>query len=380
MDLQEARKHIDSIDTQLIKLFSDRMNLSAEISAYKKKNNMAVLDASRERVVIQSVIDRTPDELRDYSPLLYSLILELSKSYQKRLIGLDTDLIRSIRTAIDETPKIFPDRADVAVQGIAGANSHLACDLMFRYANINYKSTFADVFEAIEKGECRYGIVPLENSTAGSVNAVYDQMTLHDCKIVRSLRMKICHNLLVKPGTKLEDIRTIYSHEQALAQCSDFLSSLEGVRAVPVANTAVAAKMISESGRNDVAALATEQCVRYYGLECLKANVQNVGNNYTRFICISKNLEIYPGAHRTSVVMTLQHDPGSLYKMLSRFYAYGINLTKLESRPIPDREFEFMFYFDLDCPIYSQDLIQLIGELPSACDSFQYLGSYSEMI
>ncbi|MDO4493081.1 MAG: prephenate dehydratase domain-containing protein [Clostridia bacterium] len=380
MDIREARNQIDSIDNELIRLFSERMNLAAEISRYKKEHNMPVLDAGRERVIIQKVIERTPEELRDYSPLLYSLILELSKSYQKRLIGLDTALIHDIRTAVEETPQLFPEHADVAVQGIAGANSQLACDRMFRYANINFFSSFGEVFDAIENGTCRYGIVPLENSTAGSVNAVYDLMSSRNLKIVRSLRLKVRHNLLVKPGTKLEGIHTIYSHEQAIAQCSEFLSTLEGVRVIPVANTAIAAKMVSESDRSDIAALATEECVRFYGLENIKPDVQNVGNNYTRFICISKDLEIYPGANRTSVIMTLHHDPGSLYKMLSRFYAYGINLTKLESRPIPDREFEFKFYFDLDCPIYATNLVQLIGELPSACEEFRYLGTYSETL
>lgn len=145
-------------------------------------------------------------------------------------------------------------------------------------------------------------------------------------------------------------------------------------------NTAAAAKFVAESGRNDVAALASRTCGALYGLAALAECVQDQGNNYTRFICISKNLEIYPGADRTSLRMVLAHKPGTLYQVLSLFNALGINLNKLESRPIPERDFEFAFYFDLDTSIYSPDFLQLMAELPGICEQFSYLGSYSEVI
>lgn len=145
-------------------------------------------------------------------------------------------------------------------------------------------------------------------------------------------------------------------------------------------NTAIAAKMVADSDRTDIAAISSRSCAPLYGLDCLASSIQDKGNNYTRFICISKNLEIYPGADRTSLMMIISHKPGSLYRVLARFYALGINLVKLESRPIPDRDFEFMFYFDLDTPVYSKEFIQLVCELDSLCEEFRYLGSYSEMI
>lgn len=380
MDLNDYRREIDDIDAQLLSLFTQRMDVAAAIAEYKKENGIPVLDSGRERQKLLDVADKAPEALRDYAVSLYSLLFELSRGYQNRILGLRTELTQQIADAIAETPQLFPESAAVACQGVEGAYSQLACDRLFRLANIFYFSSFDAVFSAIEKGLCRYGVIPLENSTAGSVNAVYDLMMRHDFRIVRSVRLKVDHNLLAAPGAKLGDIREIYSHEQAIAQCSGFLQSLPGVTVVRCENTAAAAKRVAESGRTDVAALSSRSCAELYGLRCLAADVQDQGNNFTRFICIAKNLEIYPGADRTSLMMVLPHRPGSLYKVLSRFYALGINLNKLESRPLPERNFEFMFYFDLDAPVYSPGFQQLMGELPGLCEEFSYLGSYSEVL
>lgn len=379
MDITELRTGIDQIDSELIKLFSRRMDIAAQIAGYKRENNLPVLDAGREREKFHSVLSQSPDKFKDYTYQLFSMILELSRSYQNRLIG-NTALADRIRAAIESTDKLFPEYASVACQGVEGANSQFACDKLFKSANIMYTSSFEGVFAAIDKGLCRYGVVPVENSSAGSVNKVYDLMMKYRFYIVRSIRVKIEHNLLARRGAKPEDIREIYSHEQAISQCSAFLSTLKNVRVVPSENTAVAARMVSESGRTDIAALASKPCMELYGLDCLKESVQNADNNYTRFICIAKDLEIYPGANRTSIMLTLPHEQGSLFKLLSKFYAQGINLNKLESRPIPNREFEFMFYFDLDTPVYSPKLLECMDEVSASCEKFVYLGSYSEAL
>ncbi len=380
MDLNDYRQQLDKLDDEMVELFTQRMELCAQIAAYKKENCLPVLDVRREREKLMDISEKTKPELRDYAMSLYSLIFELSRSSQNRLLGTDNELTGSIKAAIDNTSKLFPSSAIVACQGVEGAYSQLACDKLFKLPNIFYFSTFEAVFAAIDQGLCSYGVIPLENSTAGSVNMVYDLMQKHDFKIVRSIRLKVDHNLLVKPGTRLENIKEIYSHEQAISQCARYLQKFKGVKVIPCENTAVAAKMVAESGRNDVAALSSRQCMKLYGLECLEESVQDMGNNYTRFICISKNLEIYPGADRTSLMMVVSHQPGSLYKVLSRFYALGINLNKLESRPIPERNFEFMFYFDIDTSVYSPEFIQLMGELQSLSEEFVYLGSYSEVV
>ena len=379
MDLSQYREQIDQIDDELIQLFARRMETAAQIAQWKRQAGKPVMDAGRERAKLLDVMGKCPDEFKDYAVSLYSLLFELSRSYQHRILDSSSALTEQITTAIESTDKVFPQTATVACQGVEGAYSQLACEKLFRLPNIFYFNSFDAVFSAIEKGLCRYGIIPLENSTAGSVNKVYDLMMRHNFRIVRSVRLKVDHNLLVKPGTKLEDIQEIYSHEQAINQCARYLQKFSGVKIIPCENTAMAAKYVSEAG-GGAAALSSRSCAKLYGLTCLEESVQDQSNNYTRFICISKGLEIYPGADRTSLMLVLPHTPGSLYKVLSRFYALGINLNKLESRPLPERDFEFMFYFDLDTPVYSPQFIQLMGELQNICEEFNYLGSYSEVI
>ena len=380
MDLAELRQEIDKIDDSLVSLFGARMDIAAKIAEVKKQTGAPIFVPAREREKLQEVAEKAGPEMANYTRVLYSMLFELSRSYQSKHIGTLSPLYHRITQAIENTPKLFPQAPMVACQGVEGAYSQIACEKIFKNPFIFYFKTFEAVFDAIEQGMCPYGILPIENSTAGSVNKVYDLMIQHNFSIVRTFRLKVDHNLLVNPGTRLEDIKEIYSHEQAISQCGDFLQGLPGVNIIPVGNTALASEMVSKSGRKDVAALSSRACAELYGLECLASNVQDKGNNRTRFNCNSKNLEIYPGADKTSIMMILNHKPGALYKVLARLYTLGINVTKLESRPIPDREFEFMFYFDLESSIYSEEYIQLMCELDELCVEFIYLGCYSEVV
>ncbi len=380
MELTDYRNQIDAIDSKLIELFRERMEVSADIADWKQQNGKPVFDPERERRKLLKVADEVPPELRQGAIALYSLLFDLSRSAQTRRIGSPSELPAQITAAIEKTPQLFPKTAFVACQGIAGAYAQLACDRLFSLPNVMYLSTYDAVFSAIEGGLCRYGVVPLENSSSGSVNAVYDLMMRHNFRIVRSVRVKVDHCLLAKEGTKLADLREIYSHTQAIGQCSAFLAKLPNVKVIPCENTAVAAKLVAESDRRDIAAIASRSCMKLYSLACLNDAVQDQAGSYTRFICIAKEPEIYPGADRTSLMAVLPHEPGSLYKLLGRFYALGINLNKLESRPLPDRNFEFMFYFDLETSVYSPEFLQLMGELPAFCEEFVYLGSYSEVV
>lgn len=380
MGINELRQRIDSIDNELVELFRRRMDVSREIAQCKKAEGRKVYDGAREREKLAEIAEKSGEDMREYSTILWSLLMDLSKTYQERLSAEENELGRSIVNALETTPKEFPQFASVACQGVEGAYSQIACEKLFGVPSIMYFKSFDAVFSAIEQGFCRYGVLPIENSTAGSVNQVYDLMMKHNFHIVRSVRIKIDHSLVAKKGTKKSDIREIVSHEQAINQCAGFIKSLGKVKITVCENTAEAAKMVAESDRCDLAALSSHNCEGLYGLECIEESVQDKGSNFTRFICISKNLEIYPGADKTSIMAVTAHKPGALYKLMSRFYAYGINLTKLESRPLPDRNFEFMFYFDLDKTVYSPQLIRLMGELEESCERFEYLGSYSEVV
>ena len=380
MELKDCRRRIDEINSEMERLFLERMEISLDVAAYKQEHHLPTFDPAREREILRRAREKAPAGLAPYVSHLFQQLMEMGRSYQNRSVPRVETLTGQIRAALENTPKLFPGSAAVACQGVEGAYSQLACDRLFKLPNVFYFSNFEAVFSAIEKGLCQYGVIPVENSTAGSVNAVYDLMMRHDFRIVRSLRLKVDHNLLANPGAKLSDIREICSHEQAIAQCSAFLQEHPEITVVRCENTAAAAKRVAQSGRKDVAALSSRSCAELYGLTCLASNVQDQGNNFTRFICISKNLEIYPGADRTSLMMVLPHRPGSLYKVLSRFYALGINLNKLESRPMPERNFEFMFYFDLETSVYTPQFQQLMAELPSLCEEFSYLGSYSEVV
>ena len=380
MDIKDLREKIDSIDGQMVKLFEERMRISGDIGRYKSGIGMPVLDPERERAKLKEIYDMCEPASADYAEKLYSYIFELSRSYQNDLKQEKCETSKRIAEALGSTPDDFPVRPTVACQGDEGSYSQQAAEKLFMRPGIMHFRSFEDVFSSIKQGLCTYGVLPIENSTAGSVNRIYDLMMENDFSIIRSIRVKVDHCLLANKGTKLADIREIYSHSQAIAQCSEFLNSLKDVKVIPCENTAAAAKAVSESGRTDRASISSGVCSELYGLECLSSSIQNTDNNYTRFICISKNLEIYPGADKTSIMMILPHRPGALYRVLACFYALGINLIKLESRPLPGSNFEFMFYFDLDASVYSPEFKNLFDCLEGLYTQMKYLGSYSEMV
>jgi len=379
MNIDELRTKINETDAHILELLKERMSVAAQIGQYKKENRLPIFDKQREREILSRLTDGQPDELAGSIKTVFSTLFEVSRAYQASIISERSPLSLLLDKAIKNTPEAFPEKAVVACQGVEGAYSQTACDKLFSIPDIMYLNSFQKVFGAVDSGLCRYGILPLENSTAGSVNEVYDLMNQYSFYIVRSLKLRIQHTLLAPIGTKLSDIKEIFSHEQALSQCSSFLKTLTGVKITPCENTASAAKLASESGRTDIAVISSHDCADLYGLSVLSYGIQNTDSNYTRFICISKTPEIYPGANKTSLMLSLKHRPGALYYIIAKFNALGINLIKLESRPIPGRDFEFMFYFDIDAPICSDSLRLVISELEREAEMFDYLGSYQEI-
>ncbi len=379
-DLTQIRERIDAVDDQILDLFAQRMALTDEVAAYTAERGLPGLDRARERAKLAAVSEAAPEGVRDYAAVLFNLLMEVSRANQSAYVSGSPDLAEAIEQARRKTPDLFPRSAFVACQGVEGAFSQLAADKLFKHADLSFFSTFEGVFKAVDQGFCQYGVLPFENSTAGTVNQVYDLMGAYDFHIVRTVRLKVDHNLLAKPGCTLADVTDIYSHQQAVDQCADFLASLEGVTVHMVENTAVAAKMVADTDNPGAAALGSRNAAEVYGLDIVRRAVQDMGNNYTRFACISKDLEIYPGANRTSLSAVVANRPGSLYKVLARFYSLDINLVKLESRPLADRDFDYLFYFDVDCPVAAPEFMRLIGSLDDVCEEFRYLGSYSEEV
>ena len=381
MDLSDVRVKIDAIDSQLLDLFGQRMELARDVAAVKRETGKAIFDPARERAKLADVASRAPEGLQHQSIALFSLLMSMNKAEQLRILNGDRTDSRSaaMRASFKPLEEAFPTVASVCCQGVEGAYSQIAACKLFHVPTITFAPTFEGVFEAVKSGSCQFGVLPIENSTAGSVNAVYDLLGRYQFSIVRSLRLKIEHNLLVKPGVTLEDIREVVSHNQALSQCAGYLGKL-GVATTVCENTARAAEIVAASDRTDLAALSSISCASLYGLDALARNVQDSDNNYTRFVVITREPAIYPGADRSSIQLTLTSEPGALYRVLERIYALNIDLVKLESRPVPGSDFEFTFYFDLACPATSEAFATLLDSLDDVCSTFTYFGSYTEVI
>ena len=314
-----------------------------------------------------------------YAYHLFSTLFELARSRQAELLTAPTKVEAQVKASLAAGGEIFPQTGLVACQGVKGANSQVACDKLLPRGNIVYVKTFDAVVSAVESGLCKFGVLPIENSSNGSVRKVYELLQTHNLSIVRSTRLCIRHELLTLPGVKMEDITEIYSHEQAIGQCSKFLGGLSGIRVVPCANTAVAAKMVAESGSRHVAAISSHPCAALYGLECLNDRIQDSDNNYTRFICVTKDPAIYAGANRISLVIAFENRPGALYDILSKLAALDINLTKLESCPVAGSDFEFIFFLELDASVRDASVLAMLEEMERSCAQFQFLGNYAEV-
>ena len=378
MELSEIREKIDAVDDQLLDLFLQRMDLSEEVAAYKNEHHLPILNKERERAILAKVTEKSGEKER-YAYHLFSTLFELARSRQAELIDAPTKVGAQIRASLADMNEVFPQTGLVACQGVEGANSQVACDRLLPRGNIVYVKTFQAVVSAVESGLCKFGVLPIENSSNGSVRAVYELLQEHNLSIVRSTRLCIRHELLVQPGVKQEDITEIYSHEQAIGQCSRFLGGLNGVRVIPCDNTAVAAKMVAESGSRTAAAISSHPCAALYGLECINDQIQDSDNNYTRFICITKDPAIYAGANRISLIIAFENKPGALYELLSKLAALDINMTKLESCPVTGSDFEFVFFLELDASVQDPSVLAMLEEMERSCAKFQFLGNYAEV-
>ncbi len=378
MNLDKARSQINGINDEMLKLFLERMELSSHVAKAKAQMGKAIFDAKRERDILDKITAQAGPDMDIYARRFFENLFSLSRTFQAEELFKETAFTKEIEAAVAAAPNLPPQRGTVACCGIFGSNAQMACDKLLPLSQILYVNSFQAVFDAVEEGLAQFGVLPIENSSNGSVKEVYDLLERKHCYIVRGTKQWISHDLLAKEGTRLEDIHTVYSHPQALGQCSEFFAQYPHIKLEPYTNTAMAAQMVAQSEDAGIAAVAAPQCAQLYGLQAVRRSIQNNDNNYTRFICITKDLAVYPGANKISIVTTASHTPGGLGSLLTKFGNMGINLTKIESRPIQGHNFEFLFYLDLEASLVDPRVRALLAELHESQDKFRLLGNYPE--
>lgn len=373
-DLSEIRVEIDKIDSELIELFKKRMDCAKAVGLYKKENNIPVLNQSRENEILDSVEEKG-GEYGSHARLLFSNIMELSRALQHNIVGSGKQLRADILNA---SSKMQTENVKVGYQGIKGGNGHEATLKLFPNSEaVNYK-TFSDVFDAVDKGEIAYGVLPVENSTAGSVSAVYDLILKHRFYIVKALDLPIDYCLAGLKQSEFSDIEKVWSHPQSLSQCANYIAR-NNFYSTPFENTAVAAREVAKEKRLNVAAICSYKAAEEYGLKIIDNHLQDDKGNTTRFIVISKTLCIPENANKISLCFSLPHVTGSLYGLLCRFNSLGLNLTKIESRPRKGKDFEYLFYLDFSGSVHSDNVIDLISQLSEEMPEFSFLGNYCEL-
>lgn len=377
-DLKELREKIDGLDKSLVDIYSQRMAICSEIGKAKQEIKKNIDDTKREDEVLYNVLTNADDKLKPYVKELYKTVFSTSKAYQREQDESSSTTVEKIKKALQNEKSELDLTATVACQGVEGANSHTAVKKFIQVPSVSFFKTFDGVFSAVDKGFCKYGVLPIENSTAGSVLEVYDLITKHNFYVVKSLKLKIEHCLASVSGATESSVKKVVSHAQALKQCSEYIKR-NSLEAEESANTALSAKEVALSNDKSVATVCSVECAELYGLKILKRNIQNESNNYTRFILIAKDLTLLKGSDKVSIVTSLAHKVGSLSELLNKFSLAGLNLTKIESRPL-NSDFEFLFYLDFSGDITNAKVLNLLAELENGSQYFEFLGSYKEII
>ena len=346
-DLQEIRKDIDVIDKKIVDLYKERMNLTSEVASYKIATGKQVLDRERELsklTFLETLADSdfTKHGVRE----LFEQIMSTSRKKQYQLL---TACGKIEELGFTEIPSLKTDGIRVVYQGVEGAYAHLALASYFGEETDRFHvETWRDAMEAIKNGEADYAVLPFENSSAGIVAENYDLLKEYGYYIVGEQKIKIDHCILGLAGADFTQIKKIYSHPQALAQCSKFLEKHREWEIIPEKNTAMAAKKVEEDADPTQAAIASSLTADLYGLHLLAEGVQNNSMNETRFIIVSRKNEYVAGAGKISICVQLKHESGALYHALSHFIYNGLNMTSIESRPIQGRNWEYQFFIDFD--------------------------------
>lgn len=353
-DLEQARKLIDSVDSQMVALFEQRMAAVTAVAKYKAETGMAVFDASREDAVVAKNVARLQDSsLAAYYEDFIRHTMAVSRAYQEYQLSQDK----------------------VAYQGVEGAFTHIAARRLFPHSKaINYAS-WNEVFDAVTSGTAAYGVLPFENSNAGDVSTVLDLCYKYrTVNVVQMYDLPISQNLLVLPGTTLKDIKLVISHPQAISQSDQFLRA-NSLPAKAYPNTAIAAKTVAEQGDKTVAAIASAETAELYGLEVLVKNINTDGDNTTRFIVISR--ENPSSGNRFNLLFTVDNKPGALSEVINIIGEGGFNMESIKSRPHPGEKFQYYFYVEVAGNPYSKQGMELLSALQRICKTVRLLGVFN---
>lgn len=383
-DLNTLRQEIDHIDKEMLTLFEKRMKLVLEIAQFKAMNNLEILDESREQKVLEKTEYVQAEHIKKYAASFLQDLMNVSKQLQAEHLShskfsneaKEISIMREdIQINRAENIKTIP--LTVGFQGIPGSYSEEALRDYFG-ENVNSKNyvNFEDVFKALQSDEIEYGVLPIENSFTGGIAEVYDLLCRYGFYIIGEKCVHVDHNLLVLQGAKEEDIQEIYSHPQALQQCSKFLRAHPKWNTISCTNTAVSAKIIQDSGSLTKAAIASRRAAELYGLTILTKGINNNIHNFTRFIIIGRNNEYNQQSDKISLALTIPHEPGSLHRILGCFSKNELNMLKIESRPMTDRTWEYLFHIDFEGNLDNQEVIQALRSIAKDSTFYRLLGNY----
>lgn len=375
LDLQEIRNEIDCVDRELVKLFEKRMELTTNVAKYKIETGKKVLDPEREQQKLAAIEQLVSNEMNKRSiNEIFTQIMANSRKYQYMLLESMGQTLREDYEALDELPVAG---CRVVYQGVPGAYAYIAVKRFFGEDVDNYNvKTWRDAMEAVKRGDADYAVLPIENSTAGIVSDVYDLLQEYNNYIVAETYVKVEHALLGLPGASVSDIKQVYSHAQALMQCRSFLNGHQEWQTSEMINTAVSAKKVMEDGDKSQAAIASVEAAKLYGLDILQEKINTDDNNTTRFVIISNKRAFLKNAGKVSICFETEHTAGSLYDMLSHIIYNGLNMTKIESRPIEGKAWQFRFFIDFMGNIDDASVMNALRGIEEEAMNIKLLGNY----
>ena len=369
-NLEQCRKEIDIIDQELITLFEKRMKISREVVNFKLQHNLQIFQPAREQLVIDKSVELIEERaLKPYGATFIQMLMNISKSYQSTFIPLEDRVMHK---------KSKKNTMIVGYPGVAGAFSQQSMYTYFgKVASKSYEK-FDDVFEALKKQEIDYGIVPIENSSTGAINDTYDLVREYGFYIVGEQSIAISHHLLGLPDSTTADIKEVYSHTQAIQQSSKFLKRHPYMNPREYTNTAAAAMHIKQQKDVTKAAIASKEAASIYGLKVLQEHIENQSHNHTRFIIVGRNLETNEAANHVSIVFTLHHQTGALFNIVRAIKQYHINISRIESRPMENKPWEYYFYIDFEGNVEDSNVQYAIAEMKKSCLTLRVLGNYQQ--